>query len=100
MFLPFLMQTYLRATGLEESLLAAYMGGERQKALETIEGHLSRNAWFAGASFTAADIMMGFQLESADRAGLIDTGSPVKGWLDRIKDREGWNAMRRITLSD
>jgi glutathione S-transferase len=39
-FLPFLMNTYLAATGLEDSLLSQYMAGEREKALSAIEARL------------------------------------------------------------
>ncbi|MEQ8406336.1 MAG: glutathione S-transferase family protein [Oceanicaulis sp.] len=99
-FLPFLMNTYLQATGLTDSLLAQYMAGERAKALGAVEAHLTANAYFAGDAFSAADIMMGFQLESADRAGAIDKDSPVKTWLERIQQRDAWHAMRRITTSD
>ncbi|MFW6300161.1 MAG: glutathione S-transferase C-terminal domain-containing protein, partial [Oceanicaulis sp.] len=99
-FLPFLMNTYLEATGLTDSLLAQYMGAERAKALGAIEAHLAANPYVAGAAFTAADIMMGFQLESADRRGAIDKDSPVKAWLERTQQREAWHAMRRITTSD
>jgi glutathione S-transferase len=99
-FLPFLMNTYLEATGLTDSLLAQYMAGERAKALAAVEAHLSDNAYFAGEAFTAADIMMGFQLEAADRRGAVETDSPVKAWLARIQDRAAWAAMRRVTTSD
>jgi len=99
-FLPFLMNTYLEATGLTDSLLAGYMAGERAKALGAVEAHLADTPYFAGEAFTAADIMMGFQLEAADKRGAVDADSPVKGWLERIQDREAWHAMRRITTSD
>jgi glutathione S-transferase len=99
-FLPFLMNTYLEATGLTDSLLAQYMAGERAKALGAVEAHLTENRYFAGEAFSAADIMMGFQLESAAERGAIDKDSPVNAWLDRIRDREAWHAMRRITTAD
>lgn len=99
-FLPFLMNTYLEATGLTDSLLAGYMAGERAKALAAVEAHLTENAFFAGDAFTAADIMMGFQLESADKRGGIDQDSPVKAWLAKLQDREAWHAMRRVTTAD
>ncbi|XBQ16111.1 MAG: glutathione S-transferase family protein [Oceanicaulis sp.] len=99
-FLPFLMNTYLTMTGLEDSILAQYMAGERKKALGAVEAHLADNDWFAGSSFTAADIMMGFQLENADRAGAIDKDSPVKAWLEKIRDRDAYKAMRKVTAED
>lgn len=99
-FLPFLMHTYLEATGLTDSLLAGYMAGERAKALGAVEAHLTQNAYFAGDAFTAADVMMGFQLESAAERGGVDPDSPVHAWLERIRAREAWSAMRRITTAD
>jgi len=99
-FLPFLMNTYLEATGLTDSLLAQYMAGERSKALGAVEAHLAANTYFAGEAFTAADIMMGFQLESAAERGAVDKDSPVTTWLERIQEREAWHAMRRITTAD
>ncbi|MEO1038679.1 MAG: glutathione S-transferase [Pseudomonadota bacterium] len=93
-FLPFLMNTYLTGTGLTDSLLGAYMQGERAKALSVIEGRLKDNAYFTGEAFSAADCMMGFQLENAARAGMMDDASPVHDWLERIKARPAHAAMR------
>jgi glutathione S-transferase len=99
-FLPFLMNTYLTATSLNDSLLAQWMAGERTKALGVVEARLSQNDFFAGDAFTAADIMMGFQLEALDaRVGVADD-SPIKGWLNRIRARDGYKAMRTITGAD
>lgn len=99
-FLPFLMNTYLTATGLEDSLLAGYMAAERAKALAFIEAHLSANEWFAGGAFTAADIMMGFQMEAAAARGALGDDSPVHAWLERIRARDGHKRMREITADD
>ena len=99
-FLPFLMNTYLTATGLEDSLLSHWMGGERTKALGVIEAQLSRHDYFAGDAFTAADIMMGFQLEALEGRGGVADDSPVKSWLARIRTRDGYTAMRVITGQD
>lgn len=99
-FLPFLMNTYLIATGLEDSLLAGYMAGERDKALAYVEAHLSVHDWFAGGHFTAADIMMGFQLEAAEARGALKDDSPVHAWLERIRARDAHARMRKITAED
>ena len=95
-FLPFLMSTYLNATGLTDSLLDQYMAGEREKALGVIEARLREAPWFAGEAFTAADCMMGFQLENAEAAGRIGKGSPVHDWLKRIRERPAYQAMRKL----
>jgi len=98
--LPFLMNTYLAATGLEDSLLAGYMAGERDKVLAYVEAHLKTRDWFAGDHFTAADIMMGFQLEAAESRGALSKDSPVHDWLERIRARDAHKRMRKITGED
>ena len=99
-FLPFLMRTYCEATGLTDSLLDQYMAGERAKALAHVEAHLGAHAFFAGEAFTAADCLMGFQLDAADARGVLDAASPVKGWLARVRARPAYQAMRQVTASD
>ncbi len=99
-FLPFLMNTYLSATGLEDSLLSQYMAGEREKALGAIEACLNARPYFSGEDFSAADIMMGFQLEAAEERGGLPKDSPVHGWLERVRARDGHKRMRAITAED
>ena len=99
-FLPFLMNTYLSATGLEDSLLSQYMAGEREKALGAIEARLDACPYFAGDAFSAADVMMGFQLEAADARGAVPEASPVKAWLERVRARPAHQRMRAITAED
>lgn len=99
-FLPFLMNTYLTSTGLESSLLAGYMAGERDKVLAYVEAHLAAQDWFAGDHFSAADILMGFQMEAAAARGVLKDDSPVHAWLERIRAREAHQRMRKITAED
>lgn len=52
---------------------------------------LTRAPWFAGADFSAADIMMSFPLEAAaSRAGLGPEHQPIRDWLDRIHARPAY----------
>ncbi len=99
-FLPFLMNTYLSATGLEDSLLSQYMAGEREKALGAIEACLTARPYFAGEEFSAADVMMGFQLEAAEARGGLPETSPVHAWLTRVRSRPAHQRMRAITAED
>lgn len=99
-FLPFLMNAYLRPTGLMDSPLGQFMAAERAKVLRYVEAHLDRHSWFAGEAFSAADCMMGFQLEAAEKAGAISEGSPVHDWLTRARARPAHQAMRKVTAQD
>lgn len=62
--------------------------------LDFVEGELATRAWFAGAEFTAADVMMSFPLEAArTRAGVTAQTHPnIVGWLERIHARPAYQA--------
>jgi glutathione S-transferase len=61
--------------------------------LDWLEGELATRDWFAGDSFSAADIMMSFPLEAArDRAGLGDSRPHLIDWLERIHARPAYGA--------
>jgi len=92
-FLPGLILVFARATGLQDSLLAGWMTGERDKAVATIESHLARHTWFAGDTFTAADCLMGFQLDGMEKSGLLENAPATKDWLQRAHAREGYKRM-------
>jgi glutathione S-transferase len=61
--------------------------------LDYVERELASRPWFAGDTFTAADVMMSFPLEAArDRAGL-EVGRPATiAWLDKIHARPAYKA--------
>lgn len=55
------------------------------------EAELGRSAWFAGAEFSAADIMMSFPVEAlAARAGSIADKPKLKAFLARIHERPAY----------
>jgi glutathione S-transferase len=61
--------------------------------LDWLEKELASRDWFAGDSFTAADIMMSFPLEaSRHRAGLDDSRPNLTDWLERIHARPAYGA--------
>ena len=99
-FLPFLMSTYCEATGLKDSLLDQFMDGERAKAFAHIEAHLKENDFFAGEQFSAADCLMGFQLDALAKRGGVKDGTAIKAWLDRVHQRDAYKAMRKVTDAD
>lgn len=61
--------------------------------LRWLETELQDRNWFAGNSFTAADVMMSFPLEAArHRAGLDERYPNLLAWLDRIHERPAYQA--------
>ncbi|MFT4055678.1 MAG: glutathione S-transferase [Novosphingobium sp.] len=61
--------------------------------LDFVEHELSFRPWFAGETFTAADIMMSFPLEAARDRGGLDIGRPATiNWLDKIHARPAYQA--------
>jgi glutathione S-transferase len=60
--------------------------------VDYINSELAGRAWFAGQSFTAADIMMSFPLEAArSRAGISHATHPhIFKWLDTIHGRSAY----------
>jgi len=56
-----------------------------------IETELSGRDWFAGDSFSAADIQMSFPLEAAAaRGGIGKTYPAIQAWLERIHNRPAY----------
>lgn len=67
-------------------LLAMFAGH-----LRWLDDELFQRAWFAGDSFTAADVMMSFPLEAArERAGLDDRYPNLLAWLETIHARPAY----------
>ena len=59
--------------------------------LRWLNDELFERPWFAGNSFTAADVMMSFPLEAAkQRAGLDDRYPNLLAWLDTIHARPAY----------
>lgn len=62
--------------------------------VDYVESELAGRPWFAGRSFTAADIMMSYPLEAArSRAGISrDTHPRIFKWVDTIHARPAFQA--------
>jgi glutathione S-transferase len=64
--------------------------------LDWLEAELGERDWFAGDTFTAADVMMSFPLEaSRHRAGLDESRPNLIAWLDRIHARPAYREALR-----
>jgi len=69
-----------------------YLGPTITAQLDFCEAELGRSTWFAGDTFSAADIMMSFPLEAAaSRIGLGDRPL-LTAWLARIHARPAYQA--------
>ena len=69
---------------------AAYTKPEMARHSEFVDGHLAKQEFFAGSSFTAADIQMFYPVDvRALRRGLA--GAPgTQAWLERVKARPAY----------
>jgi len=52
---------------------------------------LAERDYFAGAQFTAADIMMQVMLEIADRLGLLAGRDKTLAYLTKVQERSAYN---------
>ena len=87
--LPFLFKPVGKAIvkGANSTLLDPQIGNH----FMFLESELSKREWFAGPSFTAADIQMSFPLEAAAaRAPIIRQMPKLSAWLDRIQARPAY----------
>lgn len=62
-----------------------------ERTLDYMEAELGQHAWFAGKSFSAADIQMSFPLEAAAMRGGLDASRPkLMHFLERIHERPAY----------
>ncbi len=83
------------ARPIEKAIARKAKGGFIEPNLRThlgyIESELAARPWFAGGSFTAADIQMSFPLEAAAARGGLDERYPnLSGFLGRIHARPAY----------
>lgn len=79
------------ARGIAQKVKGSYIEPQIDQHLAYLEKELGQHAWFAGDSFSAADIQMSFPLEAAAARGGLDTRYPkLKAFLDRIHARPAY----------
>jgi glutathione S-transferase len=71
-------------------VLAGFVEPNIARQLAFIESHLAASPWFAGAEFTAADIMMSFPLEAAAQRADLAALPKVKAFLANIHARPAY----------
>jgi len=91
--LPGLMVFYLKNGRVEDTPLNDYAEEERTNVFRWIEPELKKRQFFAGDSFTAADIAMTYVLEATNRRGGVREGSSVSAYLERMHARPAYQRM-------
>lgn len=88
--MPFFVRPIARA--IAAKVKRTFIQPQLDTHLAYMEGCLAESTWFAGGTFTAADIQMSFPLEAAAaRAGLTATTSPkLSAFLDRVHARPAY----------
>lgn len=87
--MPFFIKPVARA--IANGAHKAFIGPQLKTHLDYVEAELEKSPWFAGDSFSAADIQMSFPLEAArSRAGLDQSRPRLLDFLERIQQRPAY----------
>jgi len=87
--MPFFVRPIVR--GLSSKVLKTFVEPQLKEQQDYMESELAKSAWFAGETFTAADIQMSFVVEaSAARGGLAAEHPLLMSWLERIHARPAY----------
>ena len=86
---PFFVRPIARA--IADKVMTTFVAPQIKSQLDFMEAELSARDWFAGASFSAADIQMSFPLEAAaSRGGLAADRPRLMAWLATIHARPAY----------
>ncbi len=87
--MPFFVRPIARA--IAKGANSAFIGPQLKTHLDYMEAELEKSDWFAGNTFSAADIQMSFPLEAARaRAGLDESRPRLMDFLQRIQQRPAY----------
>jgi glutathione S-transferase len=80
------------ARGIAQKVKSTYILPQIRQHLDYLEAELGRHEWFAGDTFSAADIQMSFPLEAAASRGGLDAATHPKlaAFLARIHARPAY----------
>jgi glutathione S-transferase len=86
--MPLLIRPFARALarGVKRVIVAPQLALQ----LDHMEAALAATPWFAGDSFTAADIQMSFPVQAAASLGLLEGRPALADWQARIEARPAW----------
>jgi glutathione S-transferase len=79
------------AKAIANQVMRGFVQPNLDRNLAFMESELSDRGWFAGRSFTAADVMMSFPVEAAlSRGSSAEKAPRLAAFLDRIRARPAW----------
>ena len=86
------MKLLLDNFGLGDSSVASqFVTPQIKLHFDYLESELSKNEWFVGEEFTAADIQMSFPVEAVEAQAGLDASRPkLKAFLERIHTRPAY----------
>jgi glutathione S-transferase len=74
-----------------QKVAATFLKPQIDRNLAFVEQHLKQSEWFAGASFSAADVQMSFPIEAGLSRGAQPGQYPkIEAWLKRIQARDAY----------
>jgi glutathione S-transferase len=86
---PFFVKPVVK--GIAGRVLSTFVDPQLELHGGWVERALGEHAWFAGETFSAADIQMSFPVEaSAARGGLKEGAPKARAWLERIHARPAY----------
>ena len=77
---------------ISETVQKNFLRPNIEAQLKLMESELAKSGWFAGAAFTAADVMMSFPVEAAATRGGLGEAPKLTEWLARIHARPAYQA--------
>ena len=76
------------AKGIAHKVMSSFVDPQLKLHLDYLEGELGKSPWFAGDTFSAADIQLSFPLEAFAARGGLDASYPrLSAFLQRIHAR-------------
>jgi len=93
--MPFFIKPVARV--IADKVLSSFVMPNIERQLAFMEAELKSRAWFAGDTFSAADIQMSFPLEAAAARAGLDAGYPkLTAFLSRIHARPAYQRALEV----
>lgn len=86
--MPFFARPIARA--IADKAMNGFVGPNITRHLDFMENELRHHVWFAGDTFSAADIQLSFPIEAAATRAGIDSRPNLRSFLDRIHARPAY----------